>query len=372
MHDQRDIVIVGGGLAGLMSSLLLTKAGLNVLLIEKKKYPFHRVCGEYISNEVVGFLKRESLFPSELDPADIKNFQLTSVNGASHSIELSLGGFGISRYTFDHYLVKKAEEHGVEIRQGTTVYDIVWDRNLFYLNLSYGRQIEAKLVIGSFGKRSNLDSSLKREFFTRKSPFLAVKYHIRTDYPSDLITLHNFRDGYCGISRVEGGVYNLCYLSHRNNLKNTGTIENMEQEVLYKNPFLKNLFENSDFIFEKPLVINEVSFSSKSLFKDKVIMCGDSAGMITPLSGNGMAMAIHSAKILTEVITKSSDKDGFNQKAIEVNYKREWDRNFSTRLLIGRLVQRLFGEITTSAIAVQILKYGIGKHLVELTHGKPF
>lgn len=265
MSETRDIAIVGGGLAGLISSILLAKAGFNVTLIEKKKYPFHRVCGEYISNEVVPFLLREQLFPKDQGPSSIKNFQLTSTHGVSHTIPLPLGGFGISRYSLDQHLAKEAEKVGVDILQKTTVLDIRKDSNEFHLTLDGGSTIRTSLVIGSYGKRSNLDKSLNRNFFKRRSPYLAVKYHIKTDHPDDLITLHNFKNGYCGISKVEGDTFNLCYLSHRNNLRVAGNIDQMEKEVLFQNPFIRTLFENSDFIFKKPLTINEISFQPKVL-----------------------------------------------------------------------------------------------------------
>jgi len=54
--NQSDIVIIGGGLAGLVNAIHLSKAGLKVLLIEKNEYPKHKVCGEYISNEVLSYL----------------------------------------------------------------------------------------------------------------------------------------------------------------------------------------------------------------------------------------------------------------------------------------------------------------------------
>ncbi len=372
LSETRDIAIVGGGLAGLISSILLAKAGFNVLLIEKKQYPFHRVCGEYISNEVVPFLLREKLFPKEHEPSSIKNFQLTSTHGISHTIRLPLGGFGISRYSLDDYLMKEAVKVGVDLLQGTTVLDTQKDLADLYLTLDSGTLIRAFVVIGSFGKRSNLDKYFDRNFFKKRSPYLAVKYHIKTDHPENLITLHNFKDGYCGISKVEGDIYNLCYLSHRHNLKSSGNIDQMEKKVLYKNPFLKTLFKNSDFLFKKPLTVNEISFQPKLLVENGIIMCGDSAGMIAPLCGNGMAIAIHSAKILSDVIIRGRSQNGFDLPNIEKNYKKNWEKHFSNRLMIGRAVQKLFGGTTTSTLAVQTLKTGLGKYLVGLTHGKPF
>src|SRR5688500_17416365 len=105
--ETKDVIIIGGGLAGLTSANLLSKAGLNVLLVEKKTYPFHKVCGEYVSNETVNFLRKNNLYPSELNPAQITNFILSSPKGKTIETKLDLGGFGISRYLFDDFLYKQ-------------------------------------------------------------------------------------------------------------------------------------------------------------------------------------------------------------------------------------------------------------------------
>src|SRR5690606_28139952 len=151
---------------------------------------------------------------------------------------------------------------------------------------------------------SNLDRQLNRKFFFKRSPYIGVKYHIRTDFPSDLIALHNFKDGYCGISKIEDDQYCLCYLSSRSNLKDHGNIKEMEENVLFRNNNLKYIFENSDFLYNKSEVINEICFEKKEAVYDHLLFCGDAAGMISPLCGNGMAMAIHSAKILSELISR--------------------------------------------------------------------
>lgn len=122
--NQDQITIIGGGLSGLIAAYLLAKNGKEVLLIEKKSYPFHRVCGEYISNEVRGFLIKENLFPSSFEPAEINTFRLTAVNGALAEIPLDLGGFGISRYNLDHYLYQKCEKIGVKFLLKTQVATI--------------------------------------------------------------------------------------------------------------------------------------------------------------------------------------------------------------------------------------------------------
>jgi flavin-dependent dehydrogenase len=279
-----DIVVVGGGLAGLINSILLNRKGYQVTLVEKKEYPFHRVCGEYISNEVIPFLKSEDLFPEKYEPAEINQFQLTSVAGRSLQLPLDLGGFGISRFTFDHWLAGIAKKEGVDVREKTTVEQIEFINDSFAVELRGNEKLFSKVVIGAFGKRSALDKNLDRQFIKESSPYIGVKYHIKTnEVAHDLVALHNFEGGYCGVSRIEDQKYNLCYLSRRDTLKPYANIEEMEADVLHRNPYLKSIYSNSEFLFEKPEVINEISFSPKEAVFEHVLMAGDAAGMITPL-----------------------------------------------------------------------------------------
>lgn len=371
---NRDIVIIGGGLAGIISALLLSRAGFRVTVVEKKSYPFHRVCGEYVSNEVIPFLNSIHSYPSDFKPSEIKKIQLTSISGKSFQTDLDLGGFGISRYRFDHFLYEKARAAGTEFILNTSVDDLTDVENGFILHLSDGRHMECKLVIGAHGKKSRMDIVLDRNFTHHYSPFLAVKYHIEYDFPQDVIALHNFDGGYCGIVRIEEGKYNLCYLASRTLLKRCGSIPNMESEILSRNPFLLDIFKNAKFLFTKPLVINEFSFESKSPVENHVLMAGDAAGLITPLCGNGMAMAIHSGKVVSDIIIKHFKNSQADRQLIENDYEFHWKKIFNRRLWFGRQIQKLFGGKSASEIAVNIMQKSIllNRWIIKNTHGSGF
>ncbi len=371
---MKDVIIVGGGLSGLFNAVLLSRIGLEVVVIEKKKYPFHRVCGEYISNEVIPFLEKHDLFPHDLEPATIDHFLLSSIGGKELNMKLDLGGFGVSRYAWDHWLVDQLRKEGVEVKEGLSVNTIEFQEDHFLCQLSNQEELHAQFVIGAFGKRSSLDKQQNRLFMHRKSPYVGVKYHVRTDFDEKTVALHNFRNGYCGINKIEKDKFNLCYLTHRDNVRNHGSIDNMEKAVLYENPHLKELFCNSDFLFDKPEVINEITFEQKEPVHNHILMCGDSAGMITPLCGNGMGMAIHSANMLTQIIMKHwSDKDHRRQN-IESAYTRAWRSAFEKRLWIGRQIQEWFGHPMMSAIAVLAGRSirPLTRALMKQTHGEPF
>lgn len=363
---------MGGGLSGLIAANYLASANIQVAVFEKKEYPFHRVCGEYISNEVVPFLKSLDILPVDFKLPNIQKLQLTSVNGRSALLDLDLGGFGISRFTFDHFLYQKAKQRGVQFYLNTEVDSISFSKNRFEIK-TREEVFFGDVVIGSFGKRSKLDISLKRSFVKKRSPYVGVKYHIRSKHANDLISLHNFKDGYCGISNVEDGISTLCYLTHRNNLKKFGDLKKMEAAVLCRNPFLKNIFEYSEFLWDKPEVINEISFETKSPVENHILMSGDAAGMITPLCGNGMAMAIHAAKLVSENVMQFCVHE-ITREELESKYARTWSSHFKKRLWAGRQIQNLFGKEWTSDLAVNLARYSkpVANYLVRKTHGIPF
>ena len=367
-----DITVVGGGLAGLVSAILLQRQNLKVALVEKKEYPFHRVCGEYVSNEVVDFLKRNGIYPESQTPSTLNEFVLTSMKGEKAAVPLDLGGFGLSRYFFDLFLFEKAKEAGVEIVTDAVDKISFEDDDQFSIALKKGKPLSCKIVIGAFGKRTNIDREMNRTFFKKPSPYIGVKYHIKYTFPSNQVALHNFKGGYCGINAIEGDKINLCYLGERSALKKYGSIPEMEKAILHENPYLKVIFEEAEFLWDKPEVINEISFETKKPVEDHILMCGDAAGMITPLCGNGMAMAIHSAKILTEELAHYFHNHK-NRNTLERHYTKRWKKQFKTRLAIGRTIQRLFGSEWLSDLSVRICKVKpLAKYLVSLTHGKSF
>jgi flavin-dependent dehydrogenase len=368
---EKKVIIIGGGLSGLITSIELARYGIHCTVIEKNKYPFHRVCGEYVSNETLPFLKKHNLLP-DIPLPQISKFNLSSVSGKSANLNLDLGGFGISRYCFDNFLFENAKSYGVNFLLGTSAEEIAIHKDKFEIKTA-GNNLEADFVVGTFGKRSKIDVQLSRTFAIRRSPYMAIKYHIRTDHPENMISLHNFPGGYCGISRVEGGVTNLCYLANRDQFKEIGNIPEFERVVLCKNPLLQYIFNNSSFIFDRPLVTNEISFAAKSPVENHILMAGDAAGTIAPLCGNGMAMAIHSAKLLSEVLSQALSGPTTRQR-LEVVYTKLWKKNFAKRIWFGRQLQKLFGNRLMSNVCVNLsLNFRpIASTLVKHSHGKPF
>ena len=121
-----DAAIIGGGLAGLSTAILLAKKGFSVILFEKETYPSHKVCGEYISMESWNFISTDLGIPlNTMNLPLIKNLLLTSPEGKEIKTVLPLGGFGISRYKIDNELKNAAKQHGVILKENCKIDNLV-------------------------------------------------------------------------------------------------------------------------------------------------------------------------------------------------------------------------------------------------------
>ncbi|GAB3018515.1 NAD(P)/FAD-dependent oxidoreductase [Spirosoma pulveris] len=372
MRYDADVIIVGGGLAGLIAGIDLARSGVQVLLLEKYNYPQHKVCGEYISNEVLPYLQHLGVCIDELNPSRISRFLLSTAAGKTVESTLPLGGFGVSRYTLDQFLAHKAQSAGVDLRQAD-VTDIQFYGDVFTVTTADEITYRSPIVLGAYGKRSQLDKRLNRPFATQESNWLGVKAHYKADFPNDLVALHNFDGGYCGLSQVENGIVNACYLANYRSFKAFKHIDSFQQHVLRRNPFLDDFFAKATPLFTRPLTISQISFDRKSPVENHILMCGDTAGLIHPLCGNGMAMAIHSAKLVSELVIQFFNGKLANRSALEKQYTNSWSSEFKTRLLTGRIAQTVLSYPAITDVLLTSLQRtpGVLPILIKQTHGKP-
>lgn len=375
-HTQPyDVAIAGGGLAGLSLSILLSRQGYRVCLFEKETYPFHKVCGEYISMESWNFLTSLGLPLEEWKLPRICRLSVTTTNGELLKTELPLGGFGVSRYKLDAALADIAKASGVELFENTKVHDIYFEEEMHRIKSSAG-SVSAHVACACYGKKSNLDVKWKRRFLKNKGAqnYVGVKYHVQAHYSEHEIFLHNFPGGYCGFSKIEDGRYCLCYLTKSENLKNNHqSIPAMEEKILKQNPALRNLLNEVVSLFTEPVTISQISFSKKTQVETHVICIGDAAGMITPLCGNGMSMALHASKIAADSITPFL-RNEYSRGEMEKSYSKNWNRQFANRLKTGRFIQRFFGNSFWLSALIRIMKPfpSLVRTFVRQTHGEKF
>jgi flavin-dependent dehydrogenase len=375
-----QVAIIGGGLGGLTTALRLAREGVEVTLIEKKAYPFHKVCGEYVSNETLPYLRRLGVDPFELGAVPISQLTVSAKSGRRLDAALPLGGFGISRYRLDAHLAERCRAAGVQLLTSERVESVQQSGAGFELTLQSGTTLTAQWALGSWGKRELLDQRLSRPFLTQRTGYVGVKYHIATDFAADRIALHNFSGGYCGLSRIEEGRYCLCYLARRDDLRRAGSVQALEANVVRQNKFLDTVWAESDFLYDKPEVINEISFAPKEQVVQGVWLVGDAAGLITPLCGNGMAMAIRGGRLAADLLLEQgglkakTSPSRTERTALEHFYSSKWRQLFGTRLWAGRRLQALMGRSAPTEFAVGLLvaSPALLQRVVRLTHGEPF
>jgi len=373
---ETQIVVVGGGLAGLATAISLQKLGLEVLLIERNKYPFHRVCGEYISLESMPFLQRLGIDFPRLQLPIINKLRITAPSGTELNAPLPLGGFGISRYKLDALLVEVYKSLGGQLLESTTV-ERIERKNDGFIVTTQNEIVNSNLVAAAFGKRSHLGKipGLHPE---KKSPagnFIGVKYHVIGNLPSDIIELHSFPNGYCGISQVEDGIHCLCYLTTAANLQaGGGKIVEMEKLFLHQNPILATYLTEFPKLWEKPISIAQISFDRRPLIRDGVFALGDAAGMITPLCGNGMSMALRAGHEWAPLAHQFLQRK-ITRHQLETQYNKTWESLFSTRLLMGRALQHILLKSSLAPAALKTISampFSWQQGLIGLTHGQRY
>ena len=375
--DKYDVVVVGGGLAGLSAAIILARAQFKVLVLEKESYPKHKVCGEYISMESKPFLQSLGIPIDELQLPVISKLQVTDTRGNVLNTDLPQGGFGISRYKLDAMLAELVQEAGATLLTKTRADNVQWENDHFIVT-ARGQTFTARLVCGSWGKRSNIDVKWHRPFITEKisalNNYVAVKYHIMYPWPGDAVGLHNFEDGYCGISQVEDGKTCLCYLTTAATLHKCGNdLKRLEQDVVMKNPWMYEIFRKAEFLYESPVTISQISFEQKAQVEDHVLLLGDAAGMITPLCGNGMSMALRAASIAATLATDFL-QGNISRSEMEKSYVAGWKSAFSKRVTLGRFVQRNFGKGLATALLIKTVNAlpFVRKALINGTSGHVF
>lgn len=364
------VCIIGGGLAGLTSAILLALKGHSVHVVEPYKYPRHKVCGEYLSAEAVRvFEKQLGIRLEDLGGKPLDRLWVTNAAGKEWKTALPLGGIGISRFTLDYAMYQRAVSLGVTFHFDK-VTDIHNDHSGYTLQLQKNTSLLASFVIGAFGKQSVLEKVMDREVPLADKGWIGGKAHFDSDEISKgEVGLHHFTGGYAGISETESGSVNLCFLMRLRDIKKDKK-ESFYFDILKENPVLRNFLDRSKCLFPQPLYISRFTFVPRPLYWKGIPLVGDAGALIHPLCGNGMAIAIHSAvlavKALEEVCNHRIKPEFFTK-----HYEYSWKQTFSRRFYTGNLLQKALMNHTSHRMLFPFLQAfpKFGKKMIQRTHG---
>ena len=381
-----EVVVAGGGPAGCSAAIHLAAAGVRVLLCEARPYPHDKLCGEFLSPECAPLLNELGVWPAvrALSPALIDTACLTAPGGAAWETRLPAPAWGLTRRALDAAMAEQARAAGADLREGVTVNNIEGSLTdgfrVELLTREAGRApVRARAVIAAHGKRASLDRVLDRRFLERSQQFLALKRHFHGPHLPGRIELHTFPGGYCGMSALEGaaggtaGAANVCLLAHTSAWERAGAKGPHAAELFMKwirtqNPRLEAWLSRATPLGDRWLSIAQVPFGPKRAVVGDVLMAGDAAGLVAPLAGDGIAMALRGGQLAAKHIRRFL-AGARAPAAMTADYARTWGREFGGRVRVGRFAQHLMLRPGVFGLALRLLNTlpSLGLYFVKRT-----
>lgn len=353
-------LIVGGGLAGGAAATLLAQAGARPLLFERDAGPADKICGEFLSTEAQAHLAALGFDVARLGGAPIDRVRL--VRGArSVEAKLPFTAIGITRRVLDAALLDHAASAGAKIERGVSVRSI----DGASVSTSVGDVTSARILLAS-GKHEVRGTA--RDTGGCIDDLIGFKQYFRIDAAArtaltGFIEVHLFDGGYAGLQRVEGGIANLCLLVSRERFAALGKTWDALFAALMAEPLLSHRLAGAQPLLAKPLTISGVPYgyihAPSPTQPRQLFRMGDQAGVIPSFSGDGMAIALHSARLAAQAVIDGGDAAGYHaqlrrdigrQIRLATTLQRAGFSGLGQRLVIGTLglAPKLLGAIAAA------------------------
>lgn len=308
-------LVIGGGLAGSMLAIRLASAGREVTLLERERAAHHKVCGEFLSRETVEYLRAADVEPLRLGAATIRLVRLSVKRKVVETL-LPFTALSLSRHILDEALLARAAECGCNVLRGAFVESLVNRDGFWRAELRGGDSWcapEAFLASGKHDLRS-----FDREPYTQ-GDLVGFKLHWRlaptqTEALREAMELFLFPGGYGGIALVENNTANLCLVVRRSNLRKLGGWNELIAELQSTNQNLSLRLENATPLWDRPLAVSAIPYGYIARHSDGLWRLGDQAAVIPSFTGDGMAIALHSAAVAAEMYLRGDTAHNYHRK----------------------------------------------------------
>ncbi len=355
--NSPDVIVIGGGPAGCASAIFLAQAGKHVVLFDRARFPRDKVCGEFISPAADDLLSElnvlkeiESCSPLRLGGVAVSAYGGEEVlcpypdRPGSHDPVTSLS---FERFQLDQLLIDRAKAAGVEVREGHHVSDLIVDEGqVVGVKVRDPEKIDfeirAPLVIDAGGRNaiSLRKFDLRKNEAGVKKIALAAHWEEAT-FAEAFCYMHISRPGYTGMSPTKGGGANVVLVVDHSAIKRKD-LDTAYREILMSNPRRRPFLENARPA-EKVRTIDSLAFDVEPLPVGGLMLVGDAMGFIDPFTGEGIYLALRSARLAGDCALKAFTSGNFSRQIL-AEYEGIRHYEFNKKFILCRALQFLIAN----------------------------
>lgn len=348
-NDNYDVIIAGGGPAGASAAIHLARGGMRVLLIEQKKFPRAKLCGEFISPECQAHFDKLGVASAMISfgPALLDETVFYSSKGHHVAVPSKwFGGgrpaLGLSRAVMDDVLLRCAQDNGVVVHEGASITEPVMDgERVVGIRVKIDgdhHDYRAPITIDATGRSRILSRKIDHANGNSKRPSLvAFKAHLKkTRVAAGACEIYFYPGGYGGLSTVEADTSNLCFIIGVESVKRCNSDPNVVlRECVTKNRRAAHTLETAEVCSDWLSASWERFGRQRPSPAPGLLAIGDSAAFIDPFTGSGMLMAFESGELVAQTILRRQ-----NNASLATDYTAAYRQAFDSRLRICGLLRR--------------------------------
>ena len=355
-NRKSKIAIAGAGPAGSSLAIRLAESGFETVLIERKRFPREKLCGEFISPECVAHFRSLGVLDEMLGAGGDHIFETRFFEMGGRSVTVPSRWFGgedfalsLSRSEMDNQLLERARRAGVEVHDGVAIVGVDVENGAvtaLRARLDDGslRDIAADIFVDATGRAGVLAKLAEkkdpdRQPHSTKPSLVGFKAHLaNTNLAKGACEIYSFPGGYAGLSNVENGLANLCFLIESKIVRSIGgEAAEIVEQVVSKNKRAAEALNGFTSSGEW-LAVAIDGFGTKSPAPAaNLFAIGDAASFIDPFTGSGMVMAFESAELLSDAITKHHSSLALSR----LEYSTAYRKKFANRLRVCSLLRRM-------------------------------
>lgn len=311
-----DALVIGGGPAGAAVGTLLAQAGRSVEVVETTAAAQDKMCGEFLSDEAIRYLRRLGVDPAELGAATASKVRLARRELIGESA-LPFTGMGLKRKLLDEALLARTRQAGACVLRGHRVEELRRSDGHWIARLADGGERRAATVLLATGKH-DLRGWMRPA--GKQNDLVAFKMYFRLAEPSRAaihgnVELVLFPGGYGGLLLLERHVLNLCVLVQRSALRHLGRWPDLLRHMQTSSPYLARYLEGAEPLLEQPLALSSIPYGYLcESAPDGLWRLGDQAAVIPSFSGDGISIALHSAHLAAAEYLAGRSADEYQRR----------------------------------------------------------